>query len=171
MEYGVKERIIAVLLALALLLCGCTPQREEISQPESSESNFVESTPEQSAPEQSAPEVSEEIAFLRENFPRIDGSTSLIPLEAGVRAAIFGKSIEQAEKDVAHTTTWGSFKNLLEGKADLIFSTPISDEQQEMADEAGVKLEQVPVVKEAFVFVVNAKNPVDALSQKQIKDI
>ena len=40
-----------------------------------------------------------------------------------------------------------------------------------MADEAGIKLEQVPVVKEAFVFVVNAKNPVDALSQQQIKDI
>ena len=161
-----KERILAVLLALVMLLCGCTPQREEISQPESSESSFVESTP-----EQSAPEVSEEIAFLRENFPRIDGSTSLIPLEAGVRAAIFGKSFDEAQKDVVHSTTWGSFKNLLEGKADLIFSTPISDEQQKMADEAGIKLEQVPVVKEAFVFVVNAKNPVDALSQKQIKDI
>ncbi len=166
-----KERILAVLLALALLLCGCTPQREEISQPESSESSFVESTPEQSAPEQSAPEVSEEIAFLRENFPRIDGSTSLIPLEAGVRAAIFGKSFDEAQKDVVHSTTWGSFENLLEGKADLIFSTPISDEQQEMADEAGVKLEQVPVVKEAFVFAVNAKNPVDALTRQQIKDI
>ena len=166
-----KERILAVLLALALLLCGCTPQREEISQPESSESNFVESTPEQSAPEQNTPEVSEGIAFLRENFPRIDGSTSLIPLEAGIRAAIFGKSFDEAQKDVVHSTTWGSFENLLEGKADLIFSTPISDEQQKMADEAGVKLEQVPVVKEAFVFVVNAKNPVDALSQQQIKDI
>ena len=166
-----KERILAVLLALALLLCGCTPQQEEISQPESSESSFVESTPEQSAPEQSAPEVSEEIAFLRENFPRIDGSTSLIPLEAGIRAAIFGKSFDEAQKDVVHSTTWGSFKRLLSGDADIIFSTPISDEQQKMADEAGIKLEQVPVVKEAFVFVVNAKNPVDALSQKQIKDI
>ena len=166
-----KERILAVLLALALLLCGCTPQREEISQPESSKSSFVESTPEQSAPEQSAPEVSEEIAFLRENFPRIDGSTSLIPLEAGVRTAIFGKSFDEAQKDVVHSTTWGSFKRLLSGDADIIFSTPISDEQQKMADEAGIKLEQVPVVKEAFVFVVNAKNPVDALSQKQIKDI
>ena len=161
-----KERILAVLLALALLLCGCEPQQEEISQPESSESSSVES-----GPEQSAPEVSEEITFLRENFPRIDGSTSLIPLEAGIRAAIFGKSIEQAEKDVAHTTTWGSFKRLLSGDADIIFSTPISAEQQKMADEAGVKLEQVPVVKEAFVFVVNAKNPVDALSRQQIKDI
>ena len=161
-----KERILAVLLALALLLCGCEPQQEEISQPESSESSSVESRP-----EQIAPEVSEEITFLRENFPRIDGSTSLIPLEAGIRAAIFGKSIEQAEKDVAHTTTWGSFKRLLSGDADMIFSTPISAEQQKMADEAGVKLEQVPVVKEAFVFAVNAKNPVDALSRQQIKDI
>ena len=161
-----KERILAVLLALVLLLCGCEPQQEEISQPESSESSSVESRP-----EQSAPEVSEEITFLRENFPRIDGSTSLIPLEAGIRAGIFGKSIEQAEKDVAHTTTWGSFKRLLSGDADIIFSTPISAEQQKMADEAGIKLEQVPVVKEAFVFVVNAKNPVDALTRQQIKDI
>lgn len=157
-EYGVKERILAVLLALALLLCGCEPQQEEISQPESSSAV-------------SEPEVSEEIAFLRENFPRIDGSTSLIPLEAGVRAAIFGKSFDEAQKDVVHSTTWGSFKNLLGGDADIIFSTPISAEQQKMADEAGIKLEQVPVVKEAFVFVVNAKNPVDALSQQQIKDI
>ena len=152
------KKLTAIVLASLLLLCGCTPQREEISQPESSSAV-------------SEPEVSEEIAFLRENFPRIDGSTSLIPLEAGIRAAIFGKSIEQAEKDVAHTTTWGSFKRLLSGDADIIFSTPISAEQQKMADEAGVKLEQVPVVKEAFVFVVNAKNPVDALSQQQIKDI
>ena len=160
------KKLTAIVLASLLLLCGCTPQREEISQPESSESSSVESRP-----EQSAPEVSEEIAFLRENFPRIDGSTSLIPLEAGIRAAIFGKSFDEAQKDVVHSTTWGSFKNLLSGDADMIFSTPISAEQQKMADEAGIKLEQVPVVKEAFVFVVNAKNPVDALSQQQIKDI
>ena len=151
------KKLTAIILTL-LLLCGCEPQQEEISQPESS-SAVIE------------PEVSEEIAFLRENFPRIDGSTSLIPLEAGIRAAIFGKSFDEAQKDVVHSTTWGSFYNLLEGKADMIFSTPISAEQQKMADEAGIKLEQVPVVKEAFVFVVNAKNPVDALSQQQIKDI
>ena len=152
------KKILALALALALLLCGCEPQQEEISQPESSSAV-------------SEPEVSEEIAFLRENFPRIDGSTSLIPLEAGIRAAIFGKSFDEAQKDVVHSTTWGSFKNLLSGDADIIFSTPISAEQQKMADEAGIKLEQVPVVKEAFVFVVNAKNPVDALSRQQIKDI
>ena len=160
------KKLTAIVLASLLLLCGCTPQQEEISQPESSESSSVES-----GPEQSAPEVSEEITFLRENFPRIDGSTSLIPLEAGIRAEIFGISIEEAQKDVVHSTTWGSFYNLLEGKTDMIFSTPISEEQQKMADEAGIKLEQVPVVKEAFVFLVNAENPVDSLTQQQIKDI
>ena len=152
------KKLTAIVLASLLLLCGCEPQQEESFVPESSSAV-------------SEPEVSEEIAFLRENFPRIDGSTSLIPLEAGIRAAIFGKSFDEAQKDVVHSTTWGSFKNLLSGDADMIFSTPISAEQQKMADEAGIKLEQVPVVKEAFVFVVNAKNPVDALSRQQIKDI
>ena len=152
------KKLTAIVLASLLLLCGCEPQQEEISQSESSSAV-------------SEPEVSEEIAFLRENFPRIDGSTSLIPLEAGIRAAIFGKSFDEAQKDVVHSTTWGSFKNLLGGDADIIFSTPISAEQQKMADEAGIKLEQVPVVKEAFVFLVNAKNPVDSLTQQQIKDI
>ena len=152
------KKLTAIVLASLLLLCGCEPQQEEISQPESSSAV-------------SEPEVSEEIAFLRENFPRIDGSTSLIPLEAGVRAAIFGKSFDEAQKDVVHSTTWGSFKNLLSGDADMIFSTPISEEQQKAAAEAGVELEQVPVVKEAFVFVVNAKNQVDSLTQQQIKDI
>ena len=76
------KKLTAIVLASLLLLCGCEPQQEEISQPESSSAV-------------SEPEVSEEIAFLRENFPRIDGSTSLIPLEAGVRAAIFGKSFDK----------------------------------------------------------------------------
>lgn len=156
------KKLTAIILTL-LLLCGCAPQQQEESfAPESSESSLQE---------ESTQEIGDVREFLRENFPNLDGSTSLIPLEAGIRAEIFGISIEEAQKDVVHSTTWGSFYNLLEGKADMIFSTPISEEQQKAADEAGVELEQVPVVKEAFVFVVNAKNPVDALSQQQIKDI
>lgn len=157
------KKLTAIVLASLLLLCGCTPQQQEES--------FVPESSESSLQEESTQEIGDVREFLRENFPNLDGSTSLIPLEAGIRAAIFGKSFDEAQKDVVHSTTWGSFYNLLEGKADMIFSTPISAEQQKMADEAGIKLEQVPVVKEAFVFVVNAKNPVDALSQQQIKDI
>ena len=157
------KKLTAIVLASLLLLCGCAPQQQEES--------FVPESGESSLQEESTQEIGDVREFLRKNFPNLDGSTSLIPLEAGIRAEIFGISIEEAQKYVVHSTTWGSFYNLLEGKADMIFSTPISEEQQKAAAEAGVELEQVPVVKEAFVFLVNAKNPVDSLTQQQIKDI
>lgn len=114
------------------------------------------------------PAVDPLVEALRENFPTIDGSTSLIPLEAGVRAAIFDKTIEEATQDVVHTTTWGSYYNLMEGQVDMIFSCPLSQEQ---IASSTIPLEMTPVAMEGFVFVVNAKNPVNRLSQQQLKDI
>ena len=108
---------------------------------------------------------------LCENLPIMDGSTSLIPLEAGIRAALFDKSLEEATADVIHSSTWGSFSNLLYGKADLIFSCPLSQEQWDTAKDNGVELEAVPIAMEGFVFVVNGENPVDSLTQQQLRDI
>lgn len=119
-------------------------------------------------PTEPVPTVDPLVEALRENFPTIDGSTSLIPLEAGVRAAIFGKTIEEATMDVAHTTTWGSYYNLTGGHVDMIFSCPLSQEQ---ISTSPIPLEMTPVAMEGFVFVVNAKNPVNKLSQQQLKDI
>ena len=111
------------------------------------------------------------LAALRNNLPRIDGSTSTIPLDAGIRATLLGISQEEAEKQVAHSTTYGSFQKLLEGTCDVILSTPLSAEQEQAAREAGVTLELTPIAREAFVFAVNAKNPVTGLTQQQLKDI
>ena len=119
-------------------------------------------------PETAGPE---HLSYLREDFPLIDGSTSLIPLEAGIRAEIFGKTIEEATLDVSHSTTWDSFRNLLAGEVDMIFSVDLSEQQWETADKEGVSLEAIPVAYEGFVFVVNAKNPVDVLTQQQLRDI
>ena len=41
-------------------------------------------------------------SFLRNNFPRIDGSTSTIPLDAAVRSAIFSLPISTATAQVTH---------------------------------------------------------------------
>ena len=109
--------------------------------------------------------------FLKGNLPKMDGSTSTIPLEAGIIAKLFDISQENAEAGVVHSTTYGSFDNLLQGKCDVIFSTPISEQQRQQAVDAGLELVEKPIVYEGFVFVVNAKNPVDTLSQQQIKDI
>ena len=106
-----------------------------------------------------------------DSLPRMDGSTSTIPLEAGIRAALFGTSIAEAETQVKHSTTWGSFYNLIEGRCDLIFSVPLSAKQITEAREKNIELEMTKVAAEGFVFVVNAKNPVNALSQQQLRDI
>ena len=114
---------------------------------------------------------SEEILYLRENLPIMDGSTSLIPLEAGLRAKIFDISINEATTDVKHSTTYGSFERLLNKEVDIIFSTPLSEEQYDQAAQKGMELELVPIAAEAFVFVINANNPVESLTQQQIRDI
>ena len=129
---------------------------------------FVPKAEEPEEPKEADPESLE---YLRENFPKIDGSTSLIPLEAGIRAEIFGKTFEEAKKDVNHTTSWGSLYELVRGNVDMVFSVPLSEEQREGPKNEGIELEEVPVAYEGFVFVVNANNPVDVLTQEQLRDI
>lgn len=113
----------------------------------------------------------EDIVYLREHLPKMDGSTSLILLEMGLKAKLYGISFTEALAMVDHTTTYGSFERLINKEVDLIFSTPLSDEQFDQAEKAGMDLELVPVASEAFVFIVNADNSVDSLTQQQIKDI
>lgn len=104
-------------------------------------------------------------------FPRMDGSTSAIPLEAGFRSELYDISYYEALSQVSHTTTHQSFDRLLYAKTDLIFSVPLSEEQMNKASSLGVTIEMEPVAKEGFVFVVNANNPVDTLTQDQIRKI
>jgi len=105
------------------------------------------------------------------SMPVMDGSTSAIPLEAGYKSKMLGVSYSDAKLLVKHHKTHESFSMLLSGENDMIFTVPISESQQKAADEAGVHLNLVPVAKEGFVFVVNRDNPVDSLTQQQIKDI
>ena len=109
--------------------------------------------------------------ILKSNLPKMDGSTSTIPLEGGIIAKLFDVTQEVAEANVVHSTTYGSFDNLIKGNCDIIFSTPLSEKQYDNAKKANVELVEVPIVYEGFVFVVNAKNPVETLTQQQIKDI
>ena len=158
------KRLTAMLLCL-LLLAGCTtPHPPADTAPPQTTAPVTE-------PTIPGPTVTAQMIALRENLPTMDGSTSLIPLEAGIRAALFEISLEEATAQVAHSSTWNSFYNLLDGSAELIFSCPLSREQWDIAAEQGVTLEAVPIAMEGFVFVVNAKNPVDTLSQQQLRDI
>ena len=111
------------------------------------------------------------VLWNMENTPVMDGSTSEIQLETGFKEKMLGISYKDAGKLVSHHDTDESFKMLLSGENDLIFASAVSETQRKEADKAGVRLYSVPFAKEGLVFAVNKDNPVDALTQEQIKDI
>lgn len=110
-----------------------------------------------------------EAIFALENYPRIDGSTATLPLAEAFKADFTGTNLEEVE--VNHSKTHNAYVNLINGDTDLILVTYPSEDEQKLAKESGVELEIVPIVKEAFVFLVNKDNPVEDLTLEQIQEI
>jgi phosphate transport system substrate-binding protein len=115
--------------------------------------------------------VMEAPSFTIETYPRVDGSTVTIPLSEAVAARLTGMQPEEVRPYILHNKTHQAYINLIEGRVDLIFVTAPSAEELQMAEEAGITMEVIPVVSEAFVFLVNADNPVNELSHEEIRKI
>lgn len=179
------KKALPFIIASAILLSGCSGTPSEVQQetedystaeiPETTDSTESIEEPQISSAEQSSEESEPEPelpdSVWEGELPSMDGSTSAIPLEAGIKSKLLGIPYSKALELVNHNKTHISFQNLLDGTVDLIFTVPISAEQQQKADEANVQLTAVPAAKEGFVFVVNKDNPVESLTQQQIKDI
>lgn len=67
--------------------------------------------------------------------------------------------------------TAAAFDRLLNGEVDIYFGPPLSSAQKEMAQARNLVLTQTPLALEAFVFLVHKENPVENLSQDQIRRI
>lgn len=124
----------------------------------------------------------------KDALPVLDGAAALVPVYASVIDNCYpvgtvtyeggafsddNKYGENFAEDsvMQYQNTIRGFKALLDGKVDLFFTAHPSKEQLQDAKERGIDLEIVPVGKEAFVFFVNKKNPVDGLSISQIRKI
>jgi ABC-type phosphate transport system substrate-binding protein len=115
--------------------------------------------------------VLDEPEVIEYDFPRIDGSTSTIDLDIGIRAAYYNLPPWVAQR-ITHSKTFESFEKLLAGEVDLVLSVPLSAEQQAAVDNTpDFDLISVPIALEGFVFIVNPENPVQSLSISQIQDI
>ncbi len=110
-------------------------------------------------------------SFTLETYPKVDGSTVTIPLSEAICAALTKKTLDEVRPHILHTTTHPSYVNLIDKKTDLIFVTSPSDEELKYAKDKGVILEVIPIVSEAFVFLVNANNKVENLTLAQIQKI
>ncbi len=143
------------------------------------------------------PRVKPDLTRIAARYPRVDGSTSTHPLQVLLACEILGVpcvwqedllggtkriapeltyvgSPESVEMifGIQHNGTHGSYVNLIEGNADLILVArrPSKDELNAAKDN-GVALDVTPVALDAFVFLLNVKNPVHDLTIETVKDI
>jgi len=115
---------------------------------------------------------------LEGDIPTIDGAAGLLPLYAGFVESIYpedsviynGESYDASSK-MHYTNTRGAYKDIVDGNCDLIICVQPSDEQIAYAHDHGVEFEMVPIGYDAFVFIVNANNPVNGITTEQIRDI
>lgn len=104
--------------------------------------------------------------------PILDGATALYPLFSAFAEATYPEGVyEPYSGPVATTTTPSAYSRLIKGNADVIFAAEPSSGQKEVAKAAGVELKLTPIGREAFVFFVNARNPVNDLSGEDIRRI
>lgn len=123
-------------------------------------------------------------------YPSMDGSTVCVPMAMELARQWLGLEEGDMNGFVNFSTTPYAYDRLTQGKPnplatiksqgvmmddthpiDLVLATyPNADERQAAAD-AGVELVYVPFCYDAFVFMVNEKNPVTSLTAQQIRQI
>lgn len=111
-------------------------------------------------------------------LPVLDGAAALLPVYTAVADAIYPEDCcifdgeEFApESAVQYRNTLRAYTAVVDGTADIIFVAAPSEAQLQYADENGAELVFEPIGREAFVFIVNDKNPVDSLTVQQIRDV
>ena len=168
-----------LIAAFSALLCGCNQQTDEISgqsnaSSESTQSGVSDETSsEEAASDTSSSDETENSAqplMSLEEYPTVDGSTATMPLMAAVLQKACGIDAEQAESYVYASKTSQSWIALSNGDADLllVYEAPESTKEQ-LAQ--GPELEVTAIGRDALVFIVNEQNPVESLTQDQLRDI
>lgn len=144
-----------------------------------------------------SPDVQQQVPDLKKiaaDYPRVDGSTSAHPLQVYIACRIHGVPCDwrpappdrerrmvpdrnatkemRKKVDINHTGTNTSYINLIKGFKDLILvaRAPSEDELKE-AKKAGVELDVRAVALDAFVVLVNVKNPVENITIDQLRAI
>jgi len=143
------------------------------------------------------PEMVEHSTITAHSYPRVDGSTSTLPLQVMIACTLldvrcawnegdfFDTALRIAPVDylvasdqneaifkLNHSGTHGAYNYLVEKNADLILvAREPSDDELVAAENEGVELDLRPVALDAFVFLVHSDNPVQSLTLQQIRDI
>ncbi len=122
------------------------------------------------------------------DLPVLDGAAALVPVYASIIDSVYPEGCVTYEGGVfsddnyygenfapdskmQYKNTVRGYKAIVDGETDILFCAAPSDAQIAYAEEQGVELVYVPVGLEAFVFFVNAENPVESLTVDEIRSI
>lgn len=156
------KRLISILLACAAIFAFTACQANPAPTPTQP---IASSEPTPSVPPTPNPNG---FKFTQNNMPRIDGSTATIPLISAVRSVLLGSP---REDNIAVSGTDNAYTKLIEGDVDILLVYAPAQASLDLADKKKVKLEMAPIGKDALVFLVNKKNPVKSLTEKQLVDV
>ena len=123
-------------------------------------------------------------------YPSIDGSTVCVPLAMELARQWLDLPEEDLNGFVNFSTTPYAYERLFAHApnptvtvasrgvmmddthpVDIVLGTGPNADERKAAEDAGVRLVMVPVCYDAFVFLVNSENPVDALTADEIRSI
>ena len=103
---------------------------------------------------------------------KMDGAIALYPVYAAFVQAVYVNSEDRPTYEgAACTNTVNAYDRLIKRDADVIFAAAPSADQLDQAARAGMELHLTPIGREAFVFFVNSKNPVEGLTVEEIQRI
>lgn len=151
--------ILGIIIFIILVIVGCSLAYNfftKSNEPEQSQTNNNQ-------------EVDNTALFNVNEYPRVDASLATQPLTDAFYANFTGTPIDEVQLE--YTNTHPSYGRLVDNIVDLIVVTSPSEEELNYANENNVELEVIPVVNEAFVFLVNKQNKVEGLTLKQVQDI
>ena len=163
------KKLVPIMLAILLLVsvCACGEDAPAVTQTvPPTDAPAVTATP-----TPSATPAPDQFVFTRENFPRMDGSTSMVPLAEAVASVLLGESREEVSDLVSFNRTSQSFRNLMDGNCDILLAGDPVESVWEECREQGFAYERAHIATDALIFVVSADNPVDSLTTEQIQKI
>ena len=163
MEKSKRKSIITVIIIILFVILVCVGTFFVVT------SLYEKKLEEQKQKEIEENRISTEPLYTLEDYPKVDASLATQPLTNAFIKNFTGIDVD--ESTLEYTNTHPAYVKLINDEVDLIVVTEPSEEELELAAENGVELEVIPVVKEGFVFYVNASNPVDNLTQEQVQSI
>ena len=127
-------------------------------------------------------------SFVRAVYPEIDlvegtgdyagyiSSWSLFnwpyyPSAESLRWWYYPEKDEKFESIVQCNTTSEAYRRLIDGETDVIFCYEPSQADRNAIAAKGKSFNLTPIAKDAFVFIVNDKNIVNNVTQRQVRDI